>query len=135
MARAICQALRQAGAHPGDVGHYSAHATSTPRGDAAEARAIRKALGSDADNVPVTAIKGGLGHLLGAAGTIQAIITVCSLAHGLVPPIRNLDQPDDAADLCLVRGAPRAARPGMALTAAAGFGGANVVLAFGACAQ
>jgi len=129
--RALAAALRDAGLEPSDLGHVNAHATGTPLGDVAEAMAIRRALGSAADGTLVTGTKGSTGHLLGAAGAVEAIATVLALREGTVPPTRNLDDPDDAVDLDLVRLAPRTLpdRPA-ALSNSFGFGGHNVTLAF-----
>lgn len=129
-ARAIGLALRDAGAEPGDVVHVNAHATSTPVGDVAEALAIRSALGPAADAVAVTSTKGSTGHLLGAAGAVEAIATVLALHERRVPATRNLDDPDDDVALDVVRMTPRALRPGVALSNSFGFGGHNVALAF-----
>jgi len=129
--RALAAALRDAGLEPSDIGHVNAHATGTPLGDVAEAMAIRRALGSAVDGTLVTGTKGSTGHLLGAAGAVEAIATVLALREGTVPPTRNLDDPDDALDLDLVRLAPRTLpdRPA-ALSNSFGFGGHNVTLAF-----
>lgn len=83
---AMRKALAQAGLAPGRISHVNAHATGTPLGDAAEARAIGKLLGRAA----VTAPKAALGHLFGAAGAIEALIAVLSVEHGVIPPTRNL---------------------------------------------
>ena len=93
-ARSITLALRDAGLSAGDIGSVNAHATSTPLGDVAEARAFGLALG---DHRPaVTATKSCTGHLLGAAGAVEALTAVLTVREGLVPAIRNLDDPDDA---------------------------------------
>lgn len=129
--RAILAALRDAGLTAADVGHINAHATSTPTGDVAESRALRLALGSHADRVPVTATKSCSGHLLGAAGALEAAVTCLSLRDATVPAIRNLDDPDDDVDLDLVRVTPRSlARGTAAVSNSFGFGGHDVALAF-----
>jgi 3-oxoacyl-[acyl-carrier-protein] synthase II len=130
-ARALSLAMRDAGLQPADIAHVNAHATSTPLGDVAEASALRTALGADAGRVCVTATKSCTGHLLGAAGALEAAITVLALQHRLVPPTRNLDDPDDEVGLDVVRMSPRelAAAPA-ALSNSFGFGGHNVTLAF-----
>ncbi len=130
-ARALSLAMRDAGLQPRDVVHVTAHATSTPLGDVAEARALRTALGDAASTVPVTATKSCTGHLLGAAGALEAAVTVLSLHNGVVPPTRNLDDPDDEVGLDVVRFEPRALpKGGAALSNSFGFGGHNVTLAF-----
>ena len=129
-ARALALAMRDAGLQPDDVVHVNAHATSTPLGDVAEASALRTALGAAAERIPVTATKSCTGHLLGAAGALEAAVTVLSLHHGVVPPTRNLDDPDDDVGLDIVRFEPRALPAnGAALSNSFGFGGHNVTLA------
>ncbi|MCX4744405.1 beta-ketoacyl-[acyl-carrier-protein] synthase family protein [Kitasatospora sp. NBC_01287] len=125
---ALLRALADAGAGTAEVGHVNAHATGTPLGDLAEARTLHRLFGA----VPVTAPKGVLGHTLGAAGAIEAALTVLTLAEGLIPPTANLARPDPAIELDVVRGEPRPARLDLALSCSAGFGGQNAVLAFAA---
>jgi 3-oxoacyl-[acyl-carrier-protein] synthase II len=130
-ARAITAALRDAGVEPGDVRHVNAHATSTPLGDVAEARAIRTALGSAADDVVISATKGSTGHLLGAAGAVEAIASMLALRDGQAPPTRNLTDPDDEVDLDVATVDPRSLPAGsVALSNAFGFGGHNLSLVF-----
>jgi 3-oxoacyl-[acyl-carrier-protein] synthase II len=124
--RSITLALRDAGLQPADIGSINAHATSTPLGDIAEAEAFKIALGDH--RPPVTAIKSCTGHLLGAAGAVEAIAAVLAVREGVVPPIRNLDDPDDAVDLDLVRVTPRAHPHEAALSTSFGFGGHDVSL-------
>ncbi len=125
-ARSIALALRDAGADPQDLGHINAHATSTPLGDIAEARAFTAVLGGH--KPPVTAIKSCTGHLLGAAGAVEAIASVVALRDGVVPPIRNLDDLDDEADVDAVRIEPRRHAHDLALSTSFGFGGHDVSL-------
>ena len=129
-ARAMGLAMRDADVAAADVVHVNAHATSTPLGDIAEAQAIRTALADSTDDVTITATKSCTGHLLGAAGALEAAVTVLSLHHQVVPPTRNLDDPDDDIALDVVRMTPRALSPGVALSNSFGFGGHNVTLAF-----
>ena len=130
-ARALTIAMADAGLSPADIAHVNAHATSTPLGDVAEAAALRSALGESASQVCVTATKSCTGHLLGAAGALEAVITVLSLHHQLVPATRNLDDPDDDVALDVVRISPRQLPAGpAALSNSFGFGGHNVTLAF-----
>ena len=129
--RALASALADAGAVPSDVVHVNPHATSTPLGDLAEARALRSVLGSAASEIPVSATKAATGHLLGAAGGVEAVLTVLALERGLAPPTRNLDDPDDEVGLDVVRFEARPlTRPGVALSTSFGFGGHNTALAF-----
>ena len=132
-ARAMQQAVAAAGATPGDVLHINAHATSTPVGDVAEVAAIRRALGEAGERAHVTSTKGSTGHLLGAAGAVEAIATILALQDRVVPPTANLDDPDDDVTLNVVRGERReiAVEAGsLGLNNSFGFGGHNVALAF-----
>ncbi len=130
--RAMLAAIADAGIEPADLAHLNAHATSTPQGDVAEAAAIRAALGTDADHVAISATKSMTGHLLGASGAVESVATVLALHHRLAPPTTNLDDPDDAIDLDIVRAEPRALPAGdlAALNNSFGFGGHNVALVF-----
>jgi 3-oxoacyl-[acyl-carrier-protein] synthase II len=127
-ARSVRLALDDAGLGPADIGHVNAHATSTPLGDLAEARALGIALG--AHRPAVTATKSCTGHLLGAAGAVEAIATVVALRDGVVPPVRNLDDQDDEADVDAVRVVPRQLAHHAALSTSFGFGGHDVSLVF-----
>ncbi|GAA2203267.1 beta-ketoacyl-[acyl-carrier-protein] synthase family protein [Sinomonas flava] len=123
--KAIRKALAKAGMAPSDVQHVNAHATGTQVGDVSEAVAVREALG---DGVAVTAPKGALGHLVGAAGAVEAIITAKTIEEGIIPATRNLDDLDPAIGLDVVAGAPRTARVDAAVSNSFGFGGHNVSL-------
>jgi 3-oxoacyl-[acyl-carrier-protein] synthase II len=125
-ARSITAALQDADVTAAEVGHVNAHATSTPIGDLAEARALNLALG--AHRPPVTAPKSCTGHLLGAAGAVEAIACVLALKSGVVPAIRNLDDPDDEADVDAVRTVARRHAHDVALSTSFGFGGHDVSL-------
>ena len=128
--RALTLALRDAELTPSDIAHVNAHATSTPLGDIAESLALRSALGPDVDGISVTANKSCTGHLLGAAGALEAAVTVLTLHNKTVPATRNLDDPDDEIGLDVVRIEPRALSGTAALSNSFGFGGHNVTLAF-----
>ncbi|GAA3470106.1 beta-ketoacyl-[acyl-carrier-protein] synthase family protein [Nonomuraea roseola] len=123
--RAVAIALREADVSPEDVGHVSAHATSTPEGDVVEAQAIVKSIGA---HPPVTAIKSMLGHLCGAAGGVAAVAAVRSLVDGRIPATLNLDSQDPAIELDVVTGSPRPLPDGAVIVNAFGFGGHNVTL-------
>jgi 3-oxoacyl-[acyl-carrier-protein] synthase II len=129
-ARAMLEAVTDAGLQPGDIQHINAHATSTPVGDLAETRAIHRAFGSHATQIAVTATKSMTGHLLGAAGALEAAVTALSLYHRVVPATINLEQQDPEIDLDVVAGEPRKLPDGdvAALNNSFGFGGANVAL-------
>lgn len=124
--RAIAAALRTAGLDPADVGHVNCHATSTPVGDVAETVAIRKAVGT---HPVLTAPKGSLGHLLGAAGAVEAIATILAVREGLVPPTANLSDLDEKVELDVVAGEARKVTLDAAINDSFGFGGHNVALA------
>ncbi|MCA1824020.1 MAG: beta-ketoacyl-ACP synthase II [Mycobacteriales bacterium] len=126
-ARAMAMALETAALDPRDVGYVNGHATSTPIGDIAEANAINSVLGRE---VAVSATKSMTGHLLGAAGAVEAVVTALSLRDGVAHPTRNYDKPDEACDLDVVRGEPRRLDRPAALSNSFGFGGHNVALAF-----
>jgi len=130
--RAIKFALENSGLSTKDIVHLNAHATSTPAGDVAEANALRKALGADADHVAVSATKSMTGHLLGGAGAIESVFIVKALQDRLAPPTINIENLDPAVTVDVVRDTPRPLPSGdiAALNDSFGFGGHNVVLAF-----
>ncbi len=130
--RAIKFALQASGLSTKDIVHLNAHATSTPAGDVAEANALRKALGADADHVAVSATKSMTGHLLGGAGAIESVFIVKALQDRLAPPTINIEKLDPAVTIDVVRDTPRQLPAGdiAALNDSFGFGGHNVVLAF-----
>ncbi|WP_018331413.1 beta-ketoacyl-[acyl-carrier-protein] synthase family protein [Actinomycetospora chiangmaiensis] len=125
--RAIAAALRTAGLDPSDVGHVNCHATSTPVGDVAETVAVRKAIG---DHPVLTAPKGSLGHLLGAAGAVEAIATILAVKEGQIPPTANLTDLDGDVELDVVAGEARKVSLDAAINDSFGFGGHNVSLCF-----
>ncbi len=129
--RAIALALADAELTPGEIVHLNAHATSTPAGDVAEAKALEKALGKDASHVAVSATKSMTGHLLGGAGAIESIFVVLALHHRIAPPSINIENLDPEVTINVVRETPRPlpAGPIAALNDSFGFGGHNVVLA------
>jgi 3-oxoacyl-[acyl-carrier-protein] synthase II len=130
-AAAITAAVLDAGIDLTDIKHINAHATSTPAGDVAEAAAIRRAFGDHVDRIAVTSTKSCTGHLLGAAGSLEAAFTCLSLRDRVAPATANLDDPDDAVQLDLVRISPRELAPGgAALSNSFGFGGHDVALVF-----
>jgi 3-oxoacyl-[acyl-carrier-protein] synthase II len=129
--RAIRRALEKAELAPDDVEHVNAHATSTPEGDRTELEMLRSLFGARAGEVSVTANKSMLGHTLGAAGSIEAAVTVLSLRHGVVPPTVNLDDPDEAAaGLDLTPNTARERPLRVAISSSFGFGGQNSALVF-----
>jgi 3-oxoacyl-[acyl-carrier-protein] synthase II len=133
-ARAITAALREAGVAPSDVTYVNAHGTSTPLNDRAETDAIKTALGEHAHEVPVSALKSAIGHLLGAGGAVEAVATVLALRDRIAPPTINYEEPEDGLDLDYVPGAARplpdreAVPRAVAISNSFGFGGHNAVL-------
>jgi 3-oxoacyl-[acyl-carrier-protein] synthase II len=128
-ARLLRDAMERAGLGAASVDYLNAHGTGTSN-DAVEAAGIRDAFGSDADRLLVSSSKGQIGHTLGAAGAIEAAITVLSLHHQKVPPTGGLSEPDDACNLNHVPGVGRPAPLRAAVSSAFGFGGAGAVLLF-----
>jgi 3-oxoacyl-[acyl-carrier-protein] synthase II len=129
-ARAMQAALRDAGLAPSDVGYINAHGTSTPYNDKFETMAIKRVFGDHARRLAVSSTKSMTGHLLGAAGGIEAIATLLALHHGLLPPTINYETPDPECDLDYVPNQARKQDVEFALSNAFGFGGTNATLAF-----
>ncbi len=130
--RCMEAALVHAGLTARDVGYVNAHATSTPAGDPTEVVAIRRTFGRHMDDLPVSATKSMTGHLLGAAGALEAILTVGALQEGLLPPTINLDDPDPECELDHVANVARKHRTLVAISNSFGFGGTNATLVLGA---
>lgn len=129
--RAVSAALVDAGVTPSDVIHINAHATSTPAGDVAETAALRHALGDSLNAIPVSATKSSTGHMLGAAGAVEAIFTILALKHQLAPAVLNLEDVDDEVDLDVVRMEHRPLPgDGVGVSTSFGFGGHNAALVF-----
>ena len=129
--RAARRALEKAGMTPGDIDHVNAHATSTPEGDKSELQAIRTIFGDDVGRVSVTANKSMMGHTLGGAGAIEAIITILTIRDGCVPPTINLDDPSpEAAGMNLTPNVAAKQQIRAALSNSFGFGGQNTALIF-----
>jgi 3-oxoacyl-(acyl-carrier-protein) synthase len=126
------QALRQARLAPADVGHVSAHAPGLPTTDLAEARGLEALLGDSARHVPVSSIKGALGHPLAAAGILQIAAALLAFERGVVPPTRNCDVIDPACHLAVVRATPRTTPAGAALVTSHGLAGDVTALLVGA---
>jgi 3-oxoacyl-[acyl-carrier-protein] synthase II len=126
---AIERALRRAGVDPGEVGYVNPHATSTPQGDLAEYHALSRVFGERLRHIPMSATKSMIGHLLGGAGAVESVATVCTLIDQTIHPSINVDELDPVFDLQLVRERQRA-DVRFALKASAGFGGHNGALVF-----
>ena len=129
-AQAMQNAIRDAGIAPEAIGYINAHGTSTPLGDKTELRAVKSTFGAHANNLMVSSTKSMTGHLLGAAGAIEAIITVLALRDQIAPPTINLDNPDDECDLDLVANVAKPGNFECALSNSFGFGGTNGSLIF-----
>ncbi|HUP92063.1 MAG TPA: beta-ketoacyl-ACP synthase II [Solimonas sp.] len=128
--RCMENTLRDARLNPSDVDYINAHGTSTPAGDVAETRAIKSAFGEHAYKVPVSSTKSMTGHLLGAAGGIEAIFSVLALRDQVIPPTINLENPGEGCDLDYVPGSAREAKLNVAISNSFGFGGTNGTVAF-----
>lgn len=130
-ARAICRLLERTGLTPLDVDYVCAHANSSPAFDRKETIVVKKAFGEWAARLPVSSIKGVLGHPFGASGAFQVAAVALALKHQTIPPTHNLESPDPECDLDYVPGEPRPARLRMALVTSYGYGGANSYLLVG----
>ena len=128
--RAALDDAAAAGVSPADVGYINAHGTSTGLNDVIETRAVKAVFGPLAQNLAISSTKSMTGHLLGAAGGVEAVICVLALKEGLIPPTINLDHPDPECDLDYVPNTARPARLRAALSNSFGFGGTNGCLLF-----
>jgi 3-oxoacyl-[acyl-carrier-protein] synthase II len=126
--RALGLALDRAGIEPSDVSYINAHGTSTLLNDRTETRAIKNVFGENAYRIPISATKSMTGHMLGAAGAVEAIVCVLAIQNGMVPPTINLDHPDPECDLDYVPNQSRAVAVETAVSNSFGFGGHNSVL-------
>ena len=124
----IRAALTQAGLGPEDIDYVNAHGTSTPLNDLDESNAIKVALGSHASAVPISSTKSYTGHLIGAAGALEAIFCLQAMRDGLIPATIHLETPDPACDLDYVPNSHRPARLRRVSNLSFGFGGANAAL-------
>ncbi|NWF77601.1 MAG: beta-ketoacyl-ACP synthase II [Chloroflexi bacterium] len=129
-ARCLKLALSDAAISPSDVDYINAHGTSTILNDASETRAIKAALGEHSKKVPISSNKSMIGHLLGAAGVVEAIFTVLTIRDGIIPPTINYETPDPECDLDYVPNIARKAEVNVALSNSFGFGGVNAALVF-----
>jgi 3-oxoacyl-[acyl-carrier-protein] synthase II len=133
-ARAITLALADADMTPSDLSYVNAHGTSTPLNDRSETAALKLALGSAAGEVPVSSTKSAIGHLLGAAGAVEAIATILALRERLAPPTLGFEEREEGLDLDYVPGSARPignGRPAIGMSNSFGFGGHNAVLVLG----
>jgi 3-oxoacyl-[acyl-carrier-protein] synthase II len=128
--RCMTAALKRAGVSAEDVDYVNAHGTSTPLGDEIELRAVERLLGSRRNSVAMSATKSATGHLLGAAGAIEAIFSVLAIRDGIVPPTLNLDHPSVETSIDLVPHTAKKRKVDIALSNSFGFGGTNASLVF-----
>ncbi|MFO0597656.1 MAG: beta-ketoacyl-ACP synthase II [Myxococcaceae bacterium] len=131
--RCMRLALKSAGLKPEDIGYINAHGTSTPFNDLHETKAIKRVFGDHAKKVMVSSTKSMTGHMLGAAGGAEAIITALAISRGVIPPTINLQNPDPECDLDYVPNKPREAWVNAAMSNSFGFGGTNAVLVLTRC--
>lgn len=129
-ARCMTAAMKDAGIGPTDMGYINAHGTSTKFGDELESIAIKTVFGDHAYKIPVSSTKSMTGHLLGAAGGVEAVISILALERGLLPPTINLDNPDPECDLDYVPHTARRAQVDVVMSNSFGFGGTNACLIF-----
>ena len=130
--RCMERALQRAGRRPDDVDYINAHGTGTPLNDVAETKAIRAVFGEAAARIPVSATKSMTGHLLGAAGALEAVVSIMAINDHYIPPTINLDDPDPECDLDHVAHIGRPASPRLVASTSYGFGGHNACLLFAA---
>ena len=128
--RCMKAAIRRAEISPGDLDYINAHGTSTPLGDEIELKAVEKLVGNSACNISMSSTKSSIGHLLGAAGTVEAIFCLLAIRDQVVPPTINLDNPSVATALDLVPHKPRERAVNVVLSNSFGFGGTNASLVF-----
>ncbi len=129
-ARCMVNAMNDAGLNPEQIDYINAHGTSTPAGDAAETQAVKTALGNAAQSVAVSSTKSMIGHLLGAAGGVEAVFSALAIRDQVAPPTINLDNPDPACDLDYVPHTARQMKIDVAMSNSFGFGGTNGTLIF-----
>jgi 3-oxoacyl-[acyl-carrier-protein] synthase II len=128
--RCMSAAIRRAGISPSDIDYINAHGTSTPLGDEIELKAVERLVGNAAGNIAMSSTKSSIGHLLGAAGAVEAIFCLLAMRDGVVPPTLNLDNPSVATSIDLVPHTARQRPVEVALSNSFGFGGTNASLIF-----
>ena len=128
--RAMRAALKRAGLNPEDIDYINAHGTSTQVGDEIELAAVKRLFGDAAQKLSMSSTKSAIGHLLGAAGSVEAIFSILAIRDGVVPPTLNLDNPSPGCDIDLVPKRAKQRRVSYALSNSFGFGGTNASLIF-----
>jgi len=128
--RCMQAALKRAGMDPSEIDYVNAHGTSTPLGDEIELGAVKRLFGDAASAISMSSTKSAIGHLLGAAGTVEAIYSILAIRDGVVPPTLNLDNPSEGCDIDLVPHQAKERAVGAALSNSFGFGGTNASLVF-----
>ncbi|HIJ38153.1 MAG TPA: beta-ketoacyl-ACP synthase II [Rhodospirillaceae bacterium] len=128
--RSMRAAVKRAGLNVEDIDYINAHGTSTPLGDEIELSAVKRLFGAHAYNLSMSSTKSAIGHLLGAAGSVEAIYSILAINHGLVPPTLNLDDPSDGCDIDLVPHQAKERKVRTVLSNSFGFGGTNASLVF-----
>jgi 3-oxoacyl-[acyl-carrier-protein] synthase II len=128
--RCMRMAIKDAGLKPEDIDYINAHGTSTPLNDLTETLAIKTVFGEHAKKIPISATKSMTGHLLGAAGSTEAIFSILAIQDGIMPPTINYEEPDPQCDLDYVPNVARRQPLNIAMSNAFGFGGTNASLVF-----
>jgi 3-oxoacyl-[acyl-carrier-protein] synthase II len=128
--RCMASAIKRAGISPSDIDYINAHGTSTPLGDEIELKAVERIVGNAAATLAMSSTKSAIGHLLGAAGAVEAIFCLLAMRDGLIPPTLNLDNPSVETPIDLVAHRAQKRRVDVALSNSFGFGGTNASLIF-----
>jgi 3-oxoacyl-[acyl-carrier-protein] synthase II len=131
LSESMSAAIHMADVDPEQIGYLNAHGTGTPLNDGAEVKAIESAFGDRKRPLPVSSTKSYFGHCLGAAGALEAVVTILSLRFGVLPPTLRLANPIESEKVDWLTNEPRRESPSLAMTASAGFGGSNSSLVFG----
>ena len=129
--KSMSRALTSARLNASQIDYVNAHGTSTPLGDEIELNAVKRLFGSDADHVSMSSTKSSIGHLLGAAGSVECIFSILAIQNGIVPPTLNLEDPSEGCDLDLVPLVPKERKVSHAMSNSFGFGGTNATLIVG----
>ena len=129
--KSMSRALKSARLNTSQIDYVNAHGTSTPLGDEIELNAVKRLFGADADHVSMSSTKSSIGHLLGAAGSVECIFSILAIQNGIVPPTLNLEDPSEGCDLDLVPLVPKERKVSRAMSNSFGFGGTNATLIVG----